>query len=99
MCPRNLAERGLKPATWTRVARTCKEMKSKSDANKIMLHVFGGLFIGLLFNVMVMKHWVGNKPLRKQLEVFLERENSQLAQNGVAVRFVWQEGALRVFYR
>lgn len=74
-------------------------MKSKSDTNKIILHVLGGIFIGIIFNVMVAKHWVGNKPLRRQLAGFLEKENAQLAQTGVGVRFVWQDGALRAFYK
>ncbi|PWN25040.1 hypothetical protein BDZ90DRAFT_228669 [Jaminaea rosea] len=97
-CPKALSDAGLHPATWARVITQTRQMKSKSDTNKVLLHVFGGLAFGLLFNVMVAKHWVGNKPLRRQLATFHERENATLGAAGTPVRFVWSGGTLKAYF-
>lgn len=97
-CPAPLSERGVRPAAYARITHQAAKIKSRSDTNKVLLHVTGALFIGWWFNLMVAKHWVGNKPLHRKLAEFLEHENAELGSKGIPVRFVWHQGSLMGYY-
>jgi flagellar hook-basal body complex protein FliE len=99
VCPQELQCRGLTQASLENAIARVQPIKKTSDTNKIILHTLMFLFVGLLGNFFVSKHWVGNKPLRNQLQPILEGVNMQLSQQSVQVRFAWVDGSLRAYYK
>lgn len=97
--PTELSSRGLTVEDYAAVLTQVKQIKSKSDGNKIALWTGMIFMFGIIGYLLVSQRAVGNKPLRKQLELPLEDVNRKLMSRGVAIRWTWIEGSLRAYYK
>lgn len=97
--PPELAQRGLSAQEYADAINTVKQLKSKSDTNKIFLWTGCIFCCGIIGYLLVQQRAVGNKKLSKQLESPLEDVNRKLMARGVPIRWLWVEGSLRAYYK
>ncbi|KAK0558058.1 hypothetical protein OC846_000050 [Tilletia horrida] len=98
--PPPLSTRGLTESRFMQIQHYACSIRADSQRNKGLLCCSLGLVFGGLGCVLIDNKCVGNTPLRDKVNRWaFENVNPRLEHEGVDVRFAYQKGALRAYFK
>ncbi|CAD6906632.1 unnamed protein product [Tilletia controversa] len=98
--PPPLAQRGLDESRLIQIQHFACSIRADSQRNKGLLCCGLGILLGGLGCVLIDNKCVGNTPLRDQVNRWaFENVNPRLEHDGIDVRFAYQKGALRAYFK